>query len=165
MRHLKKELSMENLLFITIMLQWQDYLITNELWDSNNSKCRYAVDATRQLRLPENVPPTAVIKQLKDYDRDQVNVHGDDSHQFNYSVFVMVFDRLYKQYIERQRAPYEINIDGDMRDKIKSYYQKIIDQNKGKMDEQVFWNLWYDLTIVCQELEGGMLDSLLRCQF
>ena len=32
MKHLKQQFSMENLLFVTILLQWEQYLCENGFW-------------------------------------------------------------------------------------------------------------------------------------
>lgn len=153
MRHLKKELSMENLLFITAMLQWQEFLVEHEFWDKENTKCRYVLDATQQLILPVQIPESPILSQIKFQIIDKEN----------FDIFIPVFSQLYKQYIEANRAPYEINISHRTREKMQTYYT-MINQDKGILDEQTFWSLWHSLIQICHELHEMLLDSLGRCR-
>lgn len=177
MTHLKKELSMENLLFLTIILQWQDYLLKHELWEEDNPKCRYVLDAHKRIQLPNKVANSIIIREfanivIDDHKRD------DDSFDF-FGAFAQVFIQIYQQYMEVHRAPFEINISSQLRRKMRSYYDKIVShvnqnqddsnsrltQKQGKQTEVTFWDMWHDLTLVCNQLQGAMLDSLLRCDF
>ena len=154
--HLKKEFSMENLLFVTIMLQWQDYLIDNGFWDNYNSlkiepKILFVGKRDQRLQLPNNVPisPT-IIKLKKDFENLNSNLnsiilnHEDDKSQLqsqlqsrsqmqkivNYNPFYKCFLSLYKDYIQTNHAPWEVNISGETRKKMKCYYILIVNKLK-----------------------------------
>ena len=131
MAHLKKELSMESLLFVTIMLQWQHFLIKYHFWDIHNKNCVYILEPNYALKLPKNVPKSPLIKQLKNN-----NNLDKKKRNKNFDIFVSLFEQIYKEYIETNRAPYEINISYPIRRKVQKYVQFI---NKQKSNTDGFF--------------------------
>ena len=68
MNHVKKEFAVENLLFVTILVQLQNYLISNGYWDEmkriSKVHLSYACFDTYPIKLPSNVPLSPIILQL-----------------------------------------------------------------------------------------------------
>lgn len=141
MTRLKNEYSMENLLFLTIMLQWQDYLINRGYWshmssiNNNNNNCKVfyvGFDTRQRIILPSTVPISPVIYQLNKnstnitFRTKQLKNRGGNKVLYNYNPFCKVFIHLYKQYIETNRAPFEINIGSQLREQMKQHYLFII---------------------------------------
>ena len=95
MEHLKSEYAMENLLFVTILLQWEDYLIQNGFYDemvniANNEqfKLRYLVLSNKRVELPLNVPLSPIIGQLNNINYLKKNkkfefIHNRSKSSFN----------------------------------------------------------------------------------
>ena len=89
----------------------------------------------------------------------------------------LVFIRLYKQYIEANRATFEINISSDNRSRMESYYlliQRKLDQHNQNcengntdhefiIDKATFVQMWIDLLRVCDELCYTLYAAILWC--
>ena len=61
----------------------------------------------------------------------------------------------------------EINIDSDLRTKMRSYYLLILNninnENEIILDKSTFVQLWSDLLLVCDESWKSLYISILRC--
>lgn len=238
MQHLKQQFSMENLLFVTILLQWEQYLCENGYWQdmvdnasTGNDKhklCHIGVSSGSQpIQLPPNVPKSPIVhflfanananantskrsdpimtvdhQQKENGDNSCVskqqrvtettktsiaitlaakqrigsesNLHNNGNRlQLNYAQFGAVFNELYRQYIEADRAPFEINISSDNRNTMKSYYLLIQqknqcpknDSNYSVMDKETFVQLWQDLLCVCDEIFSVLFVSISEYHF
>ena len=67
MKQCQKELVMENILFVTIMIEFQDYLMNNEYWDEkNNPLCtKITCNGNERIVLPKTVPMSPIVYQMK----------------------------------------------------------------------------------------------------
>ena len=159
MNQLKKEMSMENLLFITIMIQWQDYLFDNKLInDDINDEIApiYKLVCVPRIRLPKILPISPIVYHLPKMSHSgntSVNSGGSSlssTFQFSsmlrmesnssvtddinvnpdFSILSIPFEKIYKQYIEPNRAPLELNISAVQRNKIKSHYCEMQERKK-----------------------------------
>lgn len=238
MKYLKQQFSMENLLFLTILLQWEHYLCDYGYWEDmidviieNKKKLRHigVSSGAEPIQLPSNVPVSPIIHflfatgnvaqkkldpiMIVESDRDTqeedeeedspatktpgtvssrtgspetmprgttrlpstLRVGSESTHneenRLNYSQFGEVFMKLYKQYIEAGRAPFEINISSQNRSKMKSYYLLILQKmnqypgdDSHDIDKTIFVQLWHDLLSVCDEIFSVLYVSISVCQ-
>ena len=188
MEQVQKEFSIENLLFITIMLQWQEYLISNKYWNENNRNCKLIgfldddIDK-RQIKLPPNVPLSPMIDELESKCDENTNNNNGDNNKFE-----KCFKDIYKKYIENKVAPLEINICGETRDVLREYYDEIITRDRRRnrninVENELkdvknlqyvpsdtedpnsldFWKLWYHLVQACDQVFVLLIPVLMRC--
>ena len=106
----------------------------------------------RHIPLPENVPISPIIKNLP----KSITI---DSNIFE--MFSISFRKLYQQYIERGRAPFEINISSQNIENMEQHYNNICLQSQ-PLTEQTFWKFWFDLTIVCLDVIENLHSLLAR---
>ena len=225
---------MENLLFVTILIQWQDYLIKHLFWDTSNDQCvNIAYMGDERIKLPKTVPLSPIIHRLESVSRHMcchcINVTGPEHNdvKIDYDMFIPCFMELYTTYIAEDRAPLEINISGENRRKLESYYTFFLDnpdvdqvmknyrensafevppttpkspmsgnsativmaeivetkrsgddnpdhenginvekkpQNESSiLNQELFWHLWYDLALACNEVFDMLMPSLVQC--
>ena len=71
MFHMKSEFNMENLLFATVLLELQNYLVTHEYWESMKKVgyIQYSCHSFNHIKLPPNVPISPIISRLYAYDQ------------------------------------------------------------------------------------------------
>lgn len=173
MRHMKKELSMENLLFVTVILQWQDYLIDKQLWNDKNINCKLIINATKQIKLPKSIPTVPMIENIKynnlNKRNNSINVK-DDSIWQDFDMFIPVFNEIYRQYIEANKAPLEVNISYESRNKMKLFYQQINHEqcheskkHRPIINSDNFWKMWYNMYCICEEVAETIVASMVRC--
>ena len=97
-----------------------------------------------------------------------LNVTDYNYNQLNFDKFGEMYIEIYKQYIECNRAPYELNISGELRDRMRSYYILITENiNKNQsfvLDDITFVRLWNDLTAVCDDICETIFASMARCK-
>ena len=183
------EFSIENLLFITIMLQIQDYLIDNNIWlwkiISNiniNPNCQSVTNMIGKgdrIHLPKGIIPISPI--VSKMSKQKEIKHNNNN---NYDMFIDCFIQLYKEYIEQDKAPFEVNISFENRHQMKILFHQlqsiktniIIDtdikdvENQERhghfdgLDRQEFVKLWKGLNFVCDELLELLIFTLIRCQ-
>ena len=136
------EFSIENLLFITIMLQIQDYLIDNNYWpwkispsiDDNMNM----IGRGKRIVLPKNIIPISPIVSVLSGNSNSINININHfskntsrkgpktkMDKNNYIMFIDCYSQLYKQYIEENKAPFEINISHENRQKMKYFAQHL----------------------------------------
>ena len=73
--HMKKEFAMENMLFITIMLQWQNYLIENKYWNEIlkcGIKISFVCSSTKRIQLSKSIPFSPIIYKLTQQDKQLI---------------------------------------------------------------------------------------------
>ena len=213
MKHCQKEFLMENILFITIMIEWQDYLIHNQYWnEENNPLCRQVtcqyIENQQRIILPKTVPISPIISNIthiygnktheldikiqiasavkdpNDRDKQQqsapkltavhtesttvgqtiviVNSTSEKLSNNRYDKFTDCYEQIYTQYIQRGKAPLELNISSDLRDKMQAHYDNI-KINGNKLNQNTFWEIWFDLTIVCNQVFDMLMPVLARC--
>ena len=161
--HCQREFSSENLLFISIMAQWQFILIDYNLWPKNANG---ELDTSIQLidvnstKVMEAMDIASMFHKLDNYDSND-NDH-DDNSDGDYSRFVPIIRKIYKKYIEMNKAPFEINISFETREKIRGDYVSI-KQNEESLNDETFWNLWNHLLAACHEVLEMVPASLMRC--
>ena len=166
MNHCQKEFSMENILFVTIMIEWQDYLMNNGYWNDELDNplrreitCQY-VENQERIILPKTVPISPIIHDIEMI-KTKVDT-DDDKKDIKYDKFSHSFEQLYCQYIERGKAPLELNISSDLRNSLQIRYQRM-KNNGNTINEQLFWKIWYELTIVCNQVFDMLMPLLTRC--
>ena len=72
MNHVKTEFAMENLLFVTIILQLQDVLIENGYWQrmklvNGSNDIPYACYTFDHIKLPNTIPLSPTVSRLKSH--------------------------------------------------------------------------------------------------
>lgn len=175
MEHVQKRFCNENLLFLTIMLQWQDFLIKNGYWGNTvkeNTNCRLVnIDGNDNIILPYSVPISPIVYNLsKSSDSNTLN-SSDEANVFRFDIFIPCFASLYQEYIEMGKAPLEINISYEQRQKIQKFYYKIFDKKKFDkdmreiihtpiIDFELFWKLWHELVAACDEVIAMLITVL-----
>ena len=75
-----------------------------------------------------------------------------------------VFESIYQKYIETDKAPMEINISSDLRNKMDNQYKNIEKLKKSGIviDKQTFLNLWKDLSDVCLSVFVNLISTFHR---
>ena len=137
MHHLEKELSNENLLFLTIVWQWRDILMSKKLINNPSILCK-----DDHIKLPSNVPLSSIVSMQEKHKSVSVN---NQSHRKSHSGSSInscvsesggasslvdigssesssarvntltyhvsfIFKAIYVEYIERDKAPYEMYV-------------------------------------------------------
>lgn len=167
MNQVQKEFATENLLFLTIILQWQDYLIENKFWDDSNDNCvvvgySNTTNKSKRIILPKNVPISPIVYNFKHKNGIfNVNINNNNGDKNQFAIFDTSFKYLYKQYFERTNAPLELNISYELRDKIEAHYVSL-NENR-TFDKTTFWDVWYDFKLVCDQVFENLMPVLVRC--
>ena len=166
MKQLQKDLCMENLLFLTIMLQLQNYLIHNGFWhDAPNDYYRQTImyhlslnkkyNKNYQINLPSNVPLSPIILNII------MNKDDDYNNISDYNIFKQCIEKIFKQFIESQKALFEINISGVHRAKITTLYNKMSHNNQTHIKKNQFWDMWIALVNSCNDVFENMYPILI----
>ena len=126
MMHLEKEFCNENLLFLTIIWQWRDRLLSKKLINDP-----FILFKDEYIKLPPNVPLSSIVSmnELNDNNNSKYqtrstiikNEANKQSHGLNSSInsdkstddiltdnVIPIFEAVYLKYIERNKAPLEM---------------------------------------------------------
>ena len=154
LNHCQKEFCTENLFFIVLMVQWQQFLIENNFQPSNSVS--YDTKMIKSNIIVDLMKNSPVFEKLNCKIKDIHNKNIENGHDF--SIFGEVVEFIYKKYIEANRAPFELNISFVSREKIRYHYLNI-----NQLKKESFWQLWDDLLILCDELFEMIDPCLARC--
>ena len=157
--HCQKEFCSENLLFISIIVQWQYILIKHNLWPTNEDGELNTSMQLIDVNVTKNIDAMDISSMFVKLEKDYEN---DDNCNNDYSMFATIIDKIYKKYIEMNKAPFEINISFDIRQQITDDYV-YIKQNKNNLNSETFWNLWEHLLLASAQVMEMIPVSLMRC--
>ena len=164
-KHCQKEFCSENLLFITLIAQWQHFLIKHKMWPkTKNGELNTSIqliDSNVVINAMDVLPMLSKLEQNMTTNID-LNLNSIDTINADYKIFVPIIEMIYKKYIEMNRAPFEVNISFDVREKIEKDYL-FIKQNKDNLNDEIFWQLWRHLLMVCDQVFEMIPVSLMRC--
>ena len=152
MRHCEKAFCIENMLFVTLMIQLKQWMTDNGLTSTQQTESGtseiYGILEQQPIQLPHNVPISSIInianKNIKiNKDTNNGDVHNDKILVV-YKQFCFIYQNTYKQYIEDGIAPFEINISFDDREQCKLDYLQTINGND-EFVYQSFLEIWSNL--------------------
>ena len=147
------------------MVQWQYILIKYNLWQKNENgqlcQSMQLIDVNQtNHKLIDAMDISSIFDKLDVYNSDIDCNNAVDGYDF--SMFSKIIDKIYKKYIEMNKAPFELNISGDIRQQIDNDYI-YIKQNENKLDGETFWKLWSHLLIASEQVMEMIPASLMRC--
>ena len=168
--HLNKEFACENLLFIVYIIQYQNYLINKKIIDKD---CKDLIFITNNWKLPQNVPqsplfvdnininnnvdenksdvapPVSVSPTIKTKKKGDSSVSIIESMKNGDKKNIMIFEFLFKKFLQRGWANLEINISDLRREALHKHYNNIKEAKEKNFDvEQV----WKDLILAACEI-------------
>ena len=90
----------------------------------------------------------------------------EEKQNSDFDIFALPFRKIYKKFLEREKAPLELNISHEQRQSMESFYLMICQQesNKNILDEETFWSLWNALRHVCWDCIEVLFPALVRWQ-
>ena len=136
------------------MVQWQYILIKHNLWPKNENG---ELNTSMQL-IDGNLTKVLDAMDISSmFDKLNKNDANND-----YSMFITIIDKIYKKYIEMDKAPFEINVSFEIREHIRNDYAHI-KQNENNLNGETFWNLWNHLLIASEQVMEMIPASLMRC--
>ena len=145
------------------MVQWQYFLIKHNVWPR---KVNGELDTGMQLMDSSKVLNTMnILPILARLDKTmpiQVMEMQNQQSDFDHSIFIPIIEFIYKKFIEMDKAPFEVNISFEIRDRIRGHYDCMKNSND-YLNQQTFWQLWTDLLSVCAEVFEMIPASLMRC--
>ena len=117
MQHLISEFASENLLFIVYLIQFQTFLFEINYINHFNDNIDKTKDVlfTSQWKLPQNVPKSVIF--------DSSHINSNNINEHNFRIF-LIFEIMFKKFLEESRAPLEINISHKNRSKLTQFYIK-----------------------------------------
>lgn len=156
MSHLSKEFSMENLLFLTIMLQFQSFCLKHELIEATEETL--ILDSAEPLILPDIVPTALIFCHNKVSNSNADNIERD--HEI-LQLLSKIFIAIYEKYIARNTAQLEVNISSKISKKLNVHYEYVLSGN-------VFGNfdvVWEDLRAAVRQINANLRDSHSRFDY
>ena len=188
MDHLEAEFAVENLLFLTEMIQFRDYLLDKdeEFFDDGNVKMIFE---NKNIILPKNTPKSPIIYpddagavniMIRTDSTAQIELRKIDAAQTptgpveNIDERERIFMSLFRKYIDKYNARLEINISYGIHTKLKRFYDDIAE----KMDEENgvgfgddnqevvdFVGVWNNLVSAAREITSILHNSAHRCSY
>ena len=110
MDHLEHEFSVENLLFLTEMIQFRDFLKAKYVYLSDKDALK--LFENDDIKLPENAPKSEIFINANDKCLDPMEI----------------FVSLYQKYIEKYKSDLEVNISYGLNIRLTKHYQSILQQ-------------------------------------
>lgn len=159
LNHCQKEFCSENLLFIALMVQWQHFLIEHNLWPR---KINGELDTTLQIMDSSKVLSTMNVLPIFSRLEDRMATLEARPMDVDYCMFIPIIELIYKKYIEMGKAPFEVNISFETRDKIRGHFD-YIKNDRNYLNGETFWQLWNDLLSVCEDIFEMIPAPLMRC--
>ena len=135
--HCARELSIENVVFWIETIQIMQFLIEHEYIDKNEAHPLNVELSTQHLKL-KNTPIMANLNN--NYNNNLYN--NNNSNVKNYEVIRIYFCQLYKEYIQSEIAPYELNISHEMRNSFTQYYELVASKEQPMTKEFFNKNIW-----------------------
>ena len=149
------------------------FFLESTLYDSDQDRLNLekhsSFDTHPESQQNQNQPSprvmTIVVQKSHDLTDSDTNMDSNSNKKFNknlnFNRFRPIFIELYEQYIEANRAPYEVNINGFLRDTMRRHYVNIV--NDMDIDVKTFAKMWNDLGNICDELLETIFGSMTHC--
>eukprot|EP01084_Bolivina_argentea_P037523 69425_1 len=181
MDHLEQEFAVENILYLSEMIQFRDYLNEKHNGFFNDPNVNRIFE-NKSIFLPKDVPKSPIIYP----NTGQVNVMvqlDDTAHSEMKKIQSVDFDvgtiddterifvLLYKKYIDKYNADLEINISYSIHNTLKNYYgfvSKKLNQTLNESDniDQIdFVMIWNHLVLAAREVTSILHHSANRCSY
>ena len=171
--HCVSELTIENLLFFVNCVQLLEFLIEKKYFDLNNATHLQIISPMNtKWCVSHFMKDTNAINGLKmAYDLfHETDQHDDDDYinngnkQVDYSIFVSYYINIYERFLQRDYAPFEINISHKPRQRFYKYYQDITlsDSDEAIMTQEYFHLIWKDLKDASLHVYGLLSHAFYR---
>eukprot|EP01084_Bolivina_argentea_P283664 485896_1 len=176
MDHLEKEFAVENLLYLTEIIQFRDYLTAkdNTFFENDNVTNLFG---NKNINLPSDIPKSIIIPDIEEND-DELNspnttiVWSSNDYETEYNIFMA----LYKKYIDKYEAQLEINISYSINLSLKKCYDELVIQmsdeadNISRVNSQTatdvdFIAIWNNLVKAAREITSILNGSAQRCRY
>ena len=138
--HCKRELTLENLIFFIILIQFLQFLIENKFINAKNED--EVLPLRTNLETKHYIKDMDVIVRLKllyEKEREKKEEICKD-----YSLFVPFFAELYREYFARDIAPFELNLNHELRVKLEYCFNKV-KESEYISKEMFFQDIWPSL--------------------
>ena len=158
--HCAHELSIENVVFWIETIQIMQFLIQHEYINKNEAHPLNAELSTKHLKL-KNTP--IIVNLNKNYENCDKN--GDiniNINTKNYQVIGIYFCEIYKEYIQAEIAPFELNISHEMRNNFAQYYEMIVSKEQLMTKELFKKTIWPIMKAAATETYMLMWSSFNR---
>ena len=166
--HCVRELNMENLLFWVTVIQLLQFLIENKFIDASNKA--NIMPLTKKFVTRHHIQDTLLIIELKkrfeENNKKKNNNKNQNSNknesELDYKLFKQFYIDLYKLFLQRDYAPFELNISHELRLKFSQYYQSMKNESN-IMTKEMFENfVWKDLRNTAMDMYALLFESFQR---
>ena len=171
--HCVSELNIENLLFFVNCVQLLEFLIDKKYFNVNNDDdLKIISPMIHTWSVSHFMKDTNTITRLKmaydlfdndddddkdDEDDDNDHDNGGSKKEVNFSIFGAYYMDIYERFVQRDKAPFEINIAHKPRQRFEQYYHDI-HTNGTVVTKEYFHTIWKDLKHAALHVYG-LLDQ------